>query len=145
MNNGNWTEGGHTFQPTGKQRKALSALAGFGLVSLSVMLCGFGATVFAETKKLPSSQPEVPVLKLSLRDAMDASVDQNPTVRLFQERIHQAQDVADTQLGALLPNLSGSLSGSRRRFFTGSFGGSPTVTDPRDFYEARAALTSKCV
>ena len=89
----------------------------------------------------PSAHSDVPVLKLSLRDAMDAAVDQNPMVRLFQERITQAEDVANTQLGALLPNLSGRLSGTRSRFFTGRFGGSPTVTDRRDFYEARAALT----
>jgi outer membrane protein TolC len=72
---------------------------------------------------------------------MDAAVDQNPTVRLFKERITQAQDVADTQLGELLPHLSGGLSYSRRRFFTSRFGGSATVTDPRDFYDARAFLT----
>jgi outer membrane protein TolC len=72
---------------------------------------------------------------------MDAAVDQNPTVRLFKERISQAQDVANTQLGELLPNLSGGLSYSRRRFFTSRFGGSATVTDPRDFYDARAFLT----
>jgi outer membrane protein TolC len=72
---------------------------------------------------------------------MDAAVDQNPTVRLFKERISQAQDVANTQLGELLPNLSGGLSYSRRRFFTGTFGGSATVTDPMDFYNARAFLT----
>jgi outer membrane protein TolC len=72
---------------------------------------------------------------------MDAAVDQNPTVRLFKERISQAEDVADIQLGELLPNLSGGLSYSRRRFFTGTFGGSATVTDPMDFYDARAFLT----
>ena len=72
---------------------------------------------------------------------MDAAVDQNPTVRLFKERIAQAQDVANTQLGELLPNLSGTVGGSRRRFFTGSFGSSATVVGPRDFYEARAFLT----
>ena len=110
-------------------------------VGLTLLLCGSGQIGFAATDQLPSAQPEGPVLKLSLRDAMDAAVDQNPTVRLFRERISQAQDVADTQLGTLLPNLSGQLSGARRRFFTGSFGGSPTVTNPRDFYEARAALT----
>jgi len=84
---------------------------------------------------------QLPVLKLSLRDAMQAAINQNPTVRLFQERMMQAQDVADTRLGALLPNLSGGLSYSRRRFFTSRFGGSATVTDPRDFYDARLFLT----
>ena len=110
-------------------------------LGLAVLLCGFGQPVFAATDPSTSVQHEAPVLKLSMRDAMDAAVNQNPTVRLFQERIIQAQGVANTQLGALLPNLSGRLSGARRRFFTGSFGGSPTVSNPRDFYEARAALT----
>ncbi len=106
-----------------------------------VLLCGLTQVTWAEMDRQSSPQPDPTILKLSLRDAMDASVDQNPTVRLFQERITQAQDIANTQLGALLPNLSGRVSGARRRFFTGSFGGSPTVTNPRDFYEARAALT----
>jgi len=84
---------------------------------------------------------QLPVLKLSLRDAMQAAINQNPTVRLFQERMMQAQDVADTRFGALLPNISSRLSYARRRFFTSSFGGSATVTDPRDFYDARLFLT----
>lgn len=124
-----------------KQGRRLSVSAWVLRLGLTVLLCGFGQTGFAATDQPPFAQPEVPVLKLSLRDAMDAAVNQNPTVRLFQERIIQAQGVVNTQLGALLPNLSGRLSGARRRFFTGSFGGSPTVTNPRDFYEARAALT----
>jgi outer membrane protein TolC len=89
----------------------------------------------------PSTAQNLPELRLSLREAMEASVDQNPTVRLFKERIAQAKDVADTQLGELLPNLSGTVSGARRRFFTGSFGSAATVVGPRDFYEARAFLT----
>lgn len=99
------------------------------------------APITRSATDLPMPSPAPPELRLSLRDAMEAAVDQNPTIRLFNERIGQAMDVADTQLGELLPNLSGRLGGARRRFFTGSFGGSPTVTDPRDFYEARAFLT----
>ena len=109
--------------------------------ALTVLLCGLWQPGFAATDLPSSGQPEAPVLKLSLRDAMDAAVDQNPTVRLFKERITQAQDVADTQLGELLPHLSGGLSYSRRRFFIGRFGGPDTVTDPTDFYDARAFLT----
>ena len=110
-------------------------------LGLTVLLCGFGQPGFAATDRSPSKNPEVPVLKLSLRDAMNAAVDQNPTVRLFKERIAQAQDVANTQLGALLPNLSGNVGYSRRRIYQGSFGGRPTVIGPEDFYEARAFLT----
>lgn len=83
----------------------------------------------------------LPVLRLSLRDAMSAAVEQNPTVQLFQERIAQAQDIADTQRGALLPNLSGRMSGARRRLFFGSFGRDPIVADPDRLYETRALLT----
>lgn len=85
--------------------------------------------------------PPLPILRLSLRDAMSAAVDQNPTIQLFRERITQAQDVADTQLGELLPNLSGRMSGARRRLFFGSFGQDPVVADPDRLYDARALLT----
>ena len=80
-------------------------------------------------------------LRLSLRGAMQAAVDKNPTVRLFKEQITQAEHAADTSFGVLLPNVSGRLSGARRRFFFGSFGGTPSVSKPIDFYEARASLT----
>ncbi len=128
-------------QSTQRQRRGVGGSVWLLRVSLIIFLCGVEQVVLAATHQPSSTQSNIPVLKLSLRDAMDAAIGQNPTVRLFQERIIQAQDVADTQFGALLPNLSGRLSGSRRRFFTGSFGGSPVVTDPRDFYEARATLT----
>ncbi len=128
-------------QRTHLQGVSLGAFKYCMALSLIGMLCVSGKMGFAATDQQLSAQSGSPVLKLSLRDAMDAAVNQNPTVRLFQERITQAKDVANTQLGALLPNLSGRLSGTRSRFFTGRFGGSPTVTDRRDFYEARAALT----
>ncbi|MDH3503531.1 MAG: TolC family protein [Nitrospirota bacterium] len=114
------------------------------MLRLFVLFMGVSGGVSALSWAAPlesSTARDFPELRLSLREAMEASVDQNPTVRLFNERIVQAQDVADTQLGALLPNLSGRVSGARRRFFTSQFGGSPTVTGPRDFYEARAFLT----
>ncbi len=72
---------------------------------------------------------------------MAAAVDQNSSVRLFQERVAEAQGAADTQLGQLLPNLSGRMSGARRRLFFGSFGRAPIVADPDRLYETRALLT----
>lgn len=89
----------------------------------------------------PSTASDPPVLRLSLQDAMAAAIGQNPTVRLFTERMAQAQEVANTRLGELLPNIFGQVSGTRSRFFIGRFGGSPTVIGPREFYEARAFLT----
>lgn len=101
-----------------------------------------GNNMVAWADPLESSTAQVlPELRLSLREAMEAAVDQNPTVQLFRERIVQAQDAANTQLGQLLPNISGTVGQSRRRFFTGSFGSSATVVGPRNFYEARAFLT----
>jgi outer membrane protein TolC len=129
------------FQTTQKQGRELGVSAWVVRLGLTVLLCGFWQQGLAATDPSLSAKPEAPVLKLSLRDAMDAAVDQNPTVRLFKERIAQAQDVANTQLGQLLPNLSGNVGYSRRRFFTGSFGSAATVVGPRDFYEARAFLT----
>ena len=128
-------------QTTLRQGSGLCVSAWLLRLGLTVLLCGLGQPGFAATDQPRSAKPEVPVLKLSLRDAMDAAVDQNPTVRLFKERIAQAQDVANTQLGALLPNLSANVGYSRRRIYQGSFGGRPTVIGPEDFYEARAFLT----
>ncbi len=100
-----------------------------------------GAFAASEKPSKDLSNNSGPTLRLSLREAMNAAVDKNPTVQLIKEQITQAEHVADTRLGALLPNISGRLSGARRRFFFGSFGGSPSVSKPTDFYEARAALT----
>ncbi len=111
-------------------------------VCLGILLCGSDGTRAATDK--PASVPDkkaFPELRLSLRDAMQAAVDQNPAVQIFKEKIAQAEHVADTRFGALLPNISGRVSGARRRFFFGSFGGNPSVSKPIDFYEARASLT----
>ena len=78
-------------------------------------------------------------LRLSMRDAMQAAVDNNPTVQIVKERVAQAEEQAVTQRGALLPNLSAEVSGARRRLFLGSFGASGGAT-PRDFYEGRIRL-----
>ena len=104
-----------------------------------ILMVGAHSIAFAEeeqsTKKISSE------LRLSLREAMNAAVNENPIVQLFKERIIQAENQALTQLGALLPNISGRVSAARKRFFLGSFGSGPTVTEPSDFYEARASLT----
>jgi len=103
------------------------------------LLSGISTPALAQDDS-PSIQKH-PELRLSMRDAMKAAVDENPTVQLFKERITQAKDQAFTQLGTLLPNVSATVGGARRRFFLGSFGGSPRVSSPLDFYEARVSLT----
>jgi outer membrane protein len=114
------------------------------ILRLLMVVCavyGGGNTVVRGAALEPGPQTDLPELRLSLREAMEAAVDQNPTVRLFKERIHQAQDMANTQLGELLPNIFGEVGGSRRRFFTGMFSPFAVVVGPREIYDARAFLT----
>jgi outer membrane protein TolC len=94
-----------------------------------------------DVKDGAASRAHPPELRLSMQDAMQAAVDNNPTVQIFKERVTQAEEQAFTQRGALLPNLSARVSGARRRFFLGSFAGRAGVSRPFDFYESRMALT----
>ena len=91
-----------------------------------------------------------PELKLSLREAIQAAVDNNVNVRLLKERIAAAQAQANTSFGALLPNVSGYASGRNQTVNLGAFGLPPdrlsglglrrSVTDPFEVYDARATL-----
>ena len=112
---------------------------------LILILAGIASVCHAAQLSWAQDQavsPQTPAkLRISMRDAMQAAVGDNPTVQLLRERIIQAEGQAFTQRGTLLPNLSASVSGARRRFFLGSFGGSPRVSSPMDFYESRVALT----
>ena len=88
------------------------------------------------------AQTEVPELHLSLRDAIQAAVDNNPSVRLFKERVQEAQGLAASQRGTLLPNLSGDVSGTRRTFFGGTFGtAGPRIIGPFNLFDVRGTLT----
>ena len=44
----------------------------------------------------PQIQQEVPVLKLSLKDAIEAALDKNPNVRLYKERIEAVRAAVAT-------------------------------------------------
>jgi len=83
----------------------------------------------------------MPELRLSLREAMDATVGNNPTVKVLKERIEAARAVAATQLGALLPNISSSVRQSRQNFFQGTIGLAPVVTPPFSIFDTRANMT----
>src|SRR5262245_35823342 len=85
--------------------------------------------------------PELPVLKLSLKDAIEAALDKNPNVRLYKERIEAARGVSATQLGALLPNLSSSAKYTNQTFYRGTIAGSPTRSSPFDIADARGTLS----
>jgi outer membrane protein TolC len=84
---------------------------------------------------------EMPVLKLSLKDAIEAALDKNPNVRLYKERIEAARGVSRTQLGALLPNLASSAKYNNQTFFFGTIGGAPVRSQPFDIADARGTLS----
>lgn len=93
---------------------------------------------------------DVPELRLSLHDAIQAAIDNNVNVRLLRERIAAAQAVADTSLGALLPNVGGFVNGRNQTVNLAAFGLpsdrlaglglTRSVTEPFDVYDARATV-----
>ena len=92
----------------------------------------------------------LPELRLSLRDAIQAAIDNNVNVRLLKERIAAAQAQADVSLGALLPNVSGFVNGRNQTVNLAAFGLpadrlaglglTRSVTEPFEVYDARATL-----
>jgi len=115
-----------------------------GLLVLPLWGCCDGAGA----EEVTGSDP--PELRLSLRDAIQAAIDNNVNVRLLKERIAAAQAQADAGLGALLPNVSGYVSGRNQTVNLAAFGlpadrlaglgMTRSVTEPFDVYDARATL-----
>ena len=68
------------------------------IMLISICLCwsifgvGFPGPASAKGETQPNTKK--PELRLSLRDAMKAAVDESPSVQLFQERITQAEDLS---------------------------------------------------
>lgn len=99
---------------------------------------------------LAESSPSPPELRLSLREAIQAAIDNNVNVRLLKERIAAAQAQANTSLGALLPNVGGYLNGRNQTVNLAAFGLpadrlgalglTRSVTEPFEVYDARATL-----
>jgi len=106
----------------------------------AVWFCAlYGAEI---TDAVPATaEPTVPELRLSLKDAMEAAVGNNPNVRLFKERVEAARAVSFTQLGALLPNLSSNVRQSNQTFFFGTIGLAPVISEPFSIFDARANVT----
>ncbi len=84
----------------------------------------------------PAETPP-PVLHLSLADTLAAAVDRNPDVELYRERIEAARRQAQTQFGALLPNIGANVRESRQTQFLGTIGLAPVRTDPFSIFDAR--------
>lgn len=115
-------------------RKATS----LALVVALALLC---AGRPAEPARAAEPEPPSPELRLSLHDAIQAALDNNPNVRLFREKIQAARGVEQTRFGAMLPNLNGNYSASRRTFFLGTFGIGGGVQGPFDVFDTRGSLT----
>ena len=120
-----------------------------GLTISLVLATAFGITV-AGVVAAEASERNPPDLTLSLREAIQAAVDNNVNVKLLKERIAAAQAQANTSFGALLPNISGYAGGRNQTVNLGAFGLPPdrlsglglrrSVTDPFEVYDARATL-----
>ncbi len=89
----------------------------------------------------PVPVEQLPVLKLSLAEAIQAALDKNPNVRVFREKIEAARAASRTQLGALLPNLSATGKFNNQTFFLGTIGGAPVRTKPFDIVDGRGAIS----
>ncbi len=118
----------------------------WNLIRIGCLAGIFGGTAIA-ADHLPGSPPE---LRLSLREAIQAAIDNNVNVQLLKERIAAAQAQANTSLGALLPNVSGSVGGRNQTVNLAAFGLpanrltalglTRSVTEPFEVYDARATL-----
>ena len=89
-----------------------------------------------EIAQLTTSPPPA-TLALTLRGALAAAVDNNPDVLLYKERIEAARGHVQTQLGAMLPNLSANVRQTRQTQFRGTFGLDPVRSDPFSIFDTR--------
>jgi outer membrane protein len=114
-----------------------------GISLLTLMGQGVG---YAEGDPAMLSKPApLPTLTLTLRDALAAAVDNNSDVQLYKERIEAAHGQVQTQLGAMLPNLSSTVRQTRQTQFLGTFGLSPTATDHFSIFDARVNASQNLV
>ena len=95
----------------------------------------------ADAQAINASSDAPAELRLSLRDAMEAAVDNNPNVSLFKERVETARAASTTQLGPLLPNVSSTVSQSQKTLFLGTLGLAPVRTGPFSIFDARANVS----
>lgn len=127
-------------EPSGLRERA------FGVLLTVMLFCVMGPGHVAAEEQ----EAVAPELKLSLRDAIQAAVDNNVNVRLLKERIAAAQAQTNTSFGALLPNVGGYFNGRHQTVNLAAFGLpadrlsglglTRSVTDPFEVYDARATL-----
>lgn len=106
------------------------------LVLLALHLVG-GPALAAAVGPLPSNGTSPLTVNLSLRQALDLAVNNNPNVLISKERIEAARAQTLTQLGALLPNVSSNVRQSQQTLFLGTIGLSPVKTRPFSIFDTR--------
>lgn len=111
------------------------------LPALTVTLALTPVYLVSATETEQATTPPVPELHLSLRAAMEAAAQQNPSVLLSKERIAAAKGEVTTQLGALLPNLSANVRETKQTQFLGTFGLTPVRTEPFSIFDARVSAS----
>jgi len=117
------------------------SLSLFSLLVVMV-LSGIAPRSASGKDSVPSPTMETgPELRLTIREAMDAALDNNPNVRLFKEKIQAARANTFTQLGAMLPNLSSSVHQYQATIFLGTIGLSPVRTNDFSIFDARTTLS----
>jgi outer membrane protein len=89
----------------------------------------------------PAQSRALQPLNLTLKGALAAAINSNPDVLLYKERIREAQGQVQTQLGAMLPNISADVRQTRRTQFLGTIGLSPVRTDPFSIFDTRISAT----
>jgi len=80
---------------------------------------------------------ERPELRLTLKEAIDIALNNNPNVRLYKEKIEGARGAVITQFGAMMPNLSSNVRQSHQTLFLGTLGLAPVRTNPFSIFDAR--------
>ena len=115
----------------------ISILATLGLG----VLCQADGAAGGGESRLDSPPPPLQTLSLTLRGALTAAVENNPDVLLYKERIEAARGQVQTQLGAMLPNLSSNIRQTRQTQFLGTFGLSPVRSDPFSIFDTRVNAT----
>jgi outer membrane protein len=109
-----------------------------GLALMGVLQPGLiGASLASGATSQETIESSPAPLVLTLRGALAAAVDNNPDVLLYKERIEAARGQVQTQLGAMLPNLSSNVRQTRQTQFRGIFGLAPVRSDPFSIFDVR--------
>ena len=110
-------------------------------LACAALALAFYADPSRAASPLDPTMPPPSELRLTMKEAMEAALNNNPDVRLYKERIEAARAASSTQFGALMPNIAGAAQATHQTVFLGKFGLAPQRTNPFEIYDARASLT----